>query len=202
MKLKDILPEAFRDLGKLSDEELMKGQKLNPGASGNFKEVDGRVFYRAITGISRNDLIRLNKGLPSRGLHTLTVYSPNEYNKMRCFLGVNNSSGFCLKEGNPKGTEIVSLFSTQGSSGRALMDEAVRQGGRVLDCYAKRDPKTGIISGPLFYLYSEFGFKIDKNMNSGTPGEPYAIVNGVSDYVDDAGQVHPDNPTVVIFMIR
>jgi hypothetical protein len=71
-----------------------------------------------------------------------------------------------------------------------------------LDCYAVRDPKTGAISGPLYKLYTRHGFRIDDTMNSGTKGEPYAIVNGVSDYVDANGTVQPQNPTVVIFMVR
>jgi len=196
MKLIELMPEAFTDLGKLSDEELMKGQDLTPGAEGNFREVDGRVFYKAISRISQNDIARMNKGLPSKGLHTLSVYKPNEYNNMKCFLGVNNSSGFALN-----GDEIVSVFSTQGSSGKALMAEAIKQGGRRLDCYAERD-ENGMIHGPLYSLYSRMGFRVDESMNSGTPGEPYAIVKGVSDYVDDNGQVHPEHPVVVIFMIR
>ena len=39
-------------------------------------------------------------------------------------------------------------------------------------------------------------------MNDGKPGDPYAVVNGVSDYVNAKEQVEPDNPKVVVFMKR
>lgn len=44
MKLTDIF-EAFSDMGKLSPEELQKGQQLNSEELGNFKQVDGRTFF-------------------------------------------------------------------------------------------------------------------------------------------------------------
>jgi hypothetical protein len=191
------LLEAFKDIGKLSPEQLKKGQKLDPKDDDNFTPVTGRVFHKAINRIRQNDIERLNKGLPSKGLKTLSVYGPGDYNKMKCFLGKNNSSGYCIAHGD----ELVSVFSSQKSSGKAIMKDAIKNGARRLDCYALRDKK-GNIEGPLYKLYSSFGFRIDKSMNSGTPGEPYAIVNGVSDFVNDKGQVEPDNPQVVIFMKR
>ena len=62
--------------------------------------------------------------------------------------------------------------------------------------------KQGNIGGPLYNLYSRNGFKLDTSMNEGTKGQPYAVVNGVSDYVDKNGKVQPDNENVVIFMKR
>lgn len=112
-----------------------------------------------------------------------------------CFLGKNNSSGYCIAHDN----KLVSVFSSQQSSANAVMVDAIKNGAKRLDCYAKRD-SNGKISGPLYSLYSKHGFKIDKSMNSGKPGEPYAILKGVSDYVNDKGEVEPDNPNVVIFM--
>lgn len=191
----DIILEAFKDLGRLSPEELKKGQRLEPDDPDNFRQVDGRVFHKAISRIRQNDIAR---GDTAKGLKTLTVYSPNEYQQMECYLGINNSSGYCINDGD----ELVSVFSSQGSSGNAIMISAIENGARRLDCFAIRDLKTGEISGDLYRLYKRFGFQIDRSLNVGTPGEPYAIVNGVSDYVDDNGNVHPDDPRVVIFMRR
>ena len=96
---------------------------------------------------------------------------------------------------------MVSVFSSQGSSGDAIVQHAIKNGASHLDCYAIRD-KQGNISGPLYKLYSRNGFKLDTSMNEGTKGQPYAIVNGVSDYVDENEKVQPDNENVVIFMKR
>lgn len=189
MKFRELL-EKFTDIGKLSDEQLKKGQKLDP-QNDNFIEVDARVFYQAITRIKQNDIA---KGDKAKGLDTLTIYSVSEYKNKRCFLGNNNSSGYALgKDG-----ELVSVFSTQGSSGKAIVQDAIRNGAKYLDCFAFRID--GKISGQLFDLYSKSGFKIDKGMNSGKPGEAYSIQNGVSDFVDDNENVHPEDPRVVIFM--
>jgi hypothetical protein len=189
----EIILEAFRDIGKLSPEQLMKGQRLDPDDPSNFKQVPGRIFYQAITKIRNNDIARRDK---AKGLDTLTIYNVADYKKMKCYLGKNNSSGYCIAHGN----ELVSVFSSQKSSGIALMKSAIENGAKRLDCFAIRDSKTGIISGDLYRLYSKFGFKIDTSKNSGNPGEPYAVVNGISDYVDDYGNVHPEDERVVIFM--
>lgn len=191
-KLNYIL-EAFKDIGKLSPEQLRKGQKLDPKEEGNFRQVNGRVFYKAVSRIRLNDIA---KGDEAKGLDTLTVYKPNEYAKMNCYLGINNSSGYAIAHGD----ELVSVFSSQGSSGKAIVKDAIKNGAKRLDCFAIRNPKTGNISGDLYRLYSMFGFKIDKTMNVGKPGEPYTIVNGISDYVDDNGKVWPEDERVVIFM--
>ena len=190
----DIVLEAFKDIGKLSKQELQKGQALNPEEE-NFKQVTGRIFYHVITNIRVNDIARGDK---AKGLSTLTVYSVAEYKNMKCYIGKNNSSGYCIAHGD----ELVSVFSSQKSSGKAIMVDALKNNAKRLDCFAIRNPKTGKISGDLYSLYSRFEFKIVKDMNEGTPGEPYTIVKGVSDYVDDDGNVHPDDPRVVIFMKR
>jgi len=190
----NLLLDDFKDLGKLSPEELQKGQYLNPADKDNFKQVSGRVFYNAIRKIRENDIAKLNKGLPSKGLKTLTVYNAGDYKKMKCFLGKNNSSGYCIAHKN----ELVSVFSSQKSSGDAIVVSAIKNGARKLDCFAFR--KNGKISGPLYKLYSKYGFKINTSMNDGKPGEPYAVIKGISDYVNDKGEVEPDNPQVVIFM--
>lgn len=187
----NILIEDFADMGHLPPEKLTRGFRLHPDDPDNFKEVDGRVFYKAISRIRQNDIARGDK---AKGLDTLTVYKPNEYRQMRCFLGKNNSSGYCIAHGD----ELVSVFSTQGSSAKALLKDAIKEGAKRLDCFAFR--RHGKISGQLYDLYSAVGFKIDKNKNEGAPGEPYAIVNGISDYVDDNGKVHPEDERVVIFM--
>ena len=187
---RDYLEETFKDMGKLSPDELKKGQRLDKTNKDNFTEVPGRVFYEAISKIKENDIAKKDK---AKGLDTLTVYSPNEYKKMKCYLGKNNSSGYALH-----GDELVSVFSTQGSSGSAIVQDAIRNGAKRLDCFATRT--NGKISGQLYSLYSRNGFKINTSMNSGKPGEPYAIVRGISDYVDENEKVHPDDERVVIFM--
>jgi hypothetical protein len=188
------LAEAFKDIGKLSPEQLRKGQKLDPNDPDNFRQVEGRVFYKAVSKIRENDIA---KGDKAKGLNTLTVYKANEYNQMKCYLGKNNSSGYAIAHGD----ELVSLFSSQGSSGNALVKDAIKNGAKRGDYFAIREPN-GTIKGDLHKLYSRHGFKIDTSMNSGKPGEPFAIVKGISDYVDDNGKVHPDDPRVVIFMKR
>lgn len=187
---KTYLSETFNQMGDLSDDELKKGQVLK-GDSDDFAEVDARVFLQAIKKIKINDIAKGKKD--AKGLESLSVYAASEYKKMRCFLGKNNSSGYALKK-----HDLVSVFSTKGSSARSLMAHAIKNGAKTLDCFADR--VKGIISGSLYDLYSKNGFKIDKSMNSGKKGEPYAIVDGVSDYVDDNDVVHPEDKRVVIFM--
>jgi len=191
MKFKLFL-EAFKDMGKLTPDQLKKGQRLDPNDD-NFTLVDGRVFFTSISKIKDNDLARMDK---AKGLDTLSIYSVSEYKKMKCYLGQNNSSGYCLK----KGSELVSVFSTQGSSGYALMTSSIVNGAKHLDCYAERINDK--IIGQLFRLYSKFGFRIDVSKNEGTPGKAYSIVKGVSSYVDDKGVIQPEDKRVVIFMKR
>ena len=188
----DII-ESFNDIGKLSPEQLAKGQRLSAEDHDNFTQVDGRTFFNVLSSIKKSDMNKLTNG---KGLDSLSVYTIPEYKKMRCFLGKNNSSGYCLKD-----HEIVSLFSSQASSGVALINDAIKNGGNHLDCFAFRD-KNGRISGPLYNLYGRAGFKIDSNLNTGEPGDPYAVINGVSDYVNTEGNCEPQNPCVVIFMRR
>lgn len=185
----EYIEETFKQMGKLSKEELSRGGKLK--SIDDIREVDARTFYNAITQIKTNDIAR---GIKGKGLETLTVYGVKEYKEMRCFLGDNNSSGFALH-----GDELVSVFSSQKSSGKLLVKKAIKEGAKRLDCFALRDPK-GKISGPLYSLYSSAGFKIDTSMNSGKPGEAYSIKNGVSSFVNDKEEIEEDNPNVVIFM--
>lgn len=188
--------ETFAQMGKLSPEELMKGQYLDPSDKDNFKQVTGRFFFQTIIKIRNNDISKIDRGLKPKGLKSLSIYKVQDYTKMKCYLGKNNSSGYCIAHGN----ELVSVFSSQKSSIDAIMKNAIIHGARKLDCFAIR--KGGKISGQLHKIYTKFGFKIDKSMNDGYPGEVFAIVNGVSDYVNDQGNVEPENPQVVIFMKR
>ncbi len=190
MQFKKVF-EAFSDLGKMSDQELKKGKKLTPGED-NFKETTGDIFHKAITKIRVNDIGR--KDL-SKGLENLTVYSKSEYNKMKCYLGKNNSSGYALSD---HGKELVSVFSSQASSADAIVQDAIKNGARHLDCFAERN--NGKITGALYKLYSRNNFKINKGLNSGKEGEPYSIQNGISSFVDSDEVVQEDNPVVVVFM--
>jgi len=188
MKFREFL-EKFTDMGKLSNDELHKGRRLNKNAD-NFNEVSGRVFHDVILHIKKNDIAKKDQ---SKGLDSLTVYSVKDYNDMKCYLGKNNSSGYALH-----GNELVSVFSSQESSGSAIVQSAIKNGAKRLDCFAIRNGNK--IEGQLYSLYSRNGFKIDKNMNFGKPVEPYSIQNGISSYVDDKGKVHEDDERVVIFM--
>jgi hypothetical protein len=190
--------EKFSDLGKLSPEELKKGQRLDSKDTDNFKQVTGRVFYQALTNISKNDEFRrtVNPQYFKNIKNNLTVYPVSDYQKMKCFLGKNNSSGFCLKDRD----ELVSVFSSQESSGNAIVQEAIRQGATRLDCFATQNQNGEIENSGLYKLYSRNGFVVDRSMNHGNKGEPYSIQNGISYFVDDSGMVDPSNPTVVIFM--
>lgn len=190
--------EAFSDLGKLSPEQLRKGQRLDPEDTDNFKQVDGRVFHNALSQIMKNDELR-NKTNPEMFKNlkgNLSLYGTKDYQSMKCFLGKNNSSGFCIKDGD----ELVSVFSSQESSGNAVVKKAIEEGAKRLDCFAKQDKEGNIVNIGLPKLYSRHGFKIDEDLNSGEPGEPYSIQNGISYFVDDNGNVDPTNETVVVFM--
>lgn len=191
MRISEIF-ESFVDLGKMSSQQLSKGQKLNPDDNDNFREVNGRVFFNVVNTIKNNDANRLNP----KGLNELTTYDIKNYQHMRCFLGKNNSSGYCIKQNG----ELVSVFSSQSSSGLAIISDAILHGARRLNCFAQRDYQ-GRISGFLYNLYRRAGFIIDNNLNVGIPGEPYSIVNGISDFVHN-GKIDPTNQTVVVFMIR
>jgi hypothetical protein len=128
-------------------------------------------------------------------MNNLSVYPVQDYQRMKCFLGKNNSSGFCIKDED----ELVSVFSSQESSGNALVQEAIKQGATRLDCFATQDDKGNIKDEGLFRLYSRNGFVIDRTLNM--EGE-YPVKNGISYFVDDNGNVDPTNPTVVIFMVK
>lgn len=184
------LQEAFSDMGKLSDEQLKKGQRLEPQNDKNFHEVSGKVFRGFLTKLIKKDALR---GKEAKGLADLSVYSVEEYNKMKCYIDINNSSGFVIKDGD----ELVSVFSTQGSSGDAIVKEAIKKGAKRLDCFAYL--QDGQLSGGLYKLYSRHGFKVDKSLTTGTGDKPYDIVKGIS-YFTDGETVDKTNPVVVIFM--
>jgi hypothetical protein len=184
--------ESFNDMGRLSPEKLRRGQRLDPEDDDNFTQVGGKVFHNVVSKIRIADM-----GRPEpKGLETLTVYDIKDYMSMKCFLGKNNSSGFAIKDGS----ELVSVFSSQESSGNALVRKAIEEGATHLDCYAEKDRNGNILNTGLVKLYRRHGFEIDKSMNSGKMGEPYSIQNGVSLYVNDDGEVEPDNENVVVFM--
>jgi len=194
----EILVEAFSDLGKLSPEQLRKGYRLNPNDSDNFKEVSGRVFHNALEVIKNNDDMRkvTNPDYYKAIRQNLSTYPIAEYNSMRCFLGKNNSSGFCIKDDD----ELVSLFSSLESSGKAAALAAIENGAKRLDCFATQDQNGNIKNEGLYKLYSSVGFVIDESLTTGELGEPYAIQNGISYFVGPDEVVDPTHPTVVIFM--
>lgn len=191
--INESLEEAFSDIGSTPDWQLKKGFPLDRDDEDSFQQVSGRVFHQILTRMVRADKLRDTP----KGLEDLSIYSPSEYNQMDCFIGKNNTAGYALKRDG----ELVSVFSTARSSGHAIVADAVRRGARKLDCFAEVD-SSGRVDGLLFRLYSKHGFRIDRSMNVGNPSEPYSIVNGISYYVNERGQVEMDNPTVVVFMKR
>jgi len=75
------------------------------------------------------------------------AYTAEEYAQMRLFLAPDGLSGFALK-----GEDIVSVFSHPRSGGgraRKIIDVAVANGGRTLDCF----------DGKLVQIYSALGFR-------------------------------------------
>ena len=180
--------EKFTDIGKLSDEELKKGQKL--GTTGKqFIEVTGSVFYKALKQLKKNDLAR---DVP-KGLDGLSMYKRMDYEKMKCYIGINNSSGYCIKN-----RELVSVFSTQKSAGHAVVKSAISNGAKHLDCFATLHNNK--ISGSLFSLYSSHGFKVDTKLTTGELGVPYTVQNGVSRFVNDNEEVELKNPNIIVYM--
>lgn len=71
-------------------------------------------------------------------------YSPEEYKQMKLFTAENGKSGFALK---PDG-DIVSVFSAEKGSITGLMNLAIQNGGKKLDCFDTFLPK----------IYKKFGF--------------------------------------------
>lgn len=183
--------EAFSDIGKLSPEILKKGYKLNSDDSEKFKPVDWRNFYKIINGYMRSDV---SSSAPKGIKDNITLYKPEEYAKMKCFVGPNNTSGYCIKDGD----ELVSVFSARESSGDAIVQSAIKNGARRLDCFAKQDGKGGIKNVGLFKLYSRNGFVIDTDKNDDTM--PYPVFNGISYYVDENGNIDRNAETVVVYM--
>ena len=196
---KEFFDEAYKDLGKLSPEQLRKGFRLIPDEKDNFQQVDGRVFYNALVNFMHNDAVRENSDpiFFKNIRNNLTIYSVSDYKKMKCFLGKNNSSGFAIKDGN----ELVSVVSTLEASGNAVVQEAIKQGATRLDCFAKQDSKGNVVDDGLYKLYKRSGFIIDKSKNDGILGSPYSVQAGISYYVYDSGKVDPTNSTIVIFMV-
>lgn len=191
--------EAFSDIGKLSPEQLKLGRRLNPEDSEKFKPIDWRNFYKIINNYMESDAARSDPKHQSHDLYrgikdNITIYKPEEYADMKCFVGPNNTSGYCIK----KGDELVSVFSAMGSSGDALVKSAIKNGARRLDCFAQQDGEGGIKNTGLYKLYSRNGFVIDTDKNDDTM--PYPVFNGISYYVDENGNIDRDAETVVVYM--
>jgi hypothetical protein len=191
--VRQAIQEAFTDIGRTPSWQLQKGYPLEQGDEDNFNQVSGRVFHQILTRLIRADKLRDTP----KGLEDLSVYSVAEYDKMMCFIGKNNTAGYALTRQG----ELVSVFSTARSAGHAIVADAVRRGAKKLDCFAEID-SSGRVDGLLYRLYSRHGFKIDRSLTTGQVGEPYAIINGISYYVNSRGEVEMDNPTVVVFMKR
>jgi hypothetical protein len=191
--------EKFTDIGKLSPEQLKVSRRLTPEDANSFKEVDWRRFYKIINAYMNADTARSPVDHKEHDWYkdiknNITIYEPKEYSKMKCFIGPNNTSGYCIKDGD----ELVSVFSAIESSGDAIVKSAIKNGAKRLDCFAEQDGKGNILPTKLFKLYSRNGFVIDTDKNYDKM--PYPIYNGISYYVDDDGNIDRNNKTVVVYM--
>nr|DAN37755.1 MAG TPA: hypothetical protein [Caudoviricetes sp.] len=72
-------------------------------------------------------------------------YSPEEYKQMKLYTAENGKSGFALKSDG----DIVSVFSVEKGSLAGMMNLAIQNGGKKLDCFDTFLPK----------IYKKFGFE-------------------------------------------
>ena len=72
-------------------------------------------------------------------------YTAEEYKRMRLFVSENGTSGFAIKNDG----DIVSVFSSAKGSSKAMLELAVQNGGRKLDCFDTYLPQ----------IYRQHGFK-------------------------------------------
>ncbi len=104
-----------------------KMQKLSTVKFNELKKTNqnAQLFYNTITKV-----VKLNK----YG-NAVEVKSVESYKKLRLFLSTDHKSGFALDN---KG-DIESVFSVPNlNRGSVIVNEAVKEGGKTLDCYSIR----------------------------------------------------------------
>lgn len=78
----------------------------------------------------------------------MDAHTADEYERDELYLNEDGTAGFALRDGD----ELVSVFAYPGAhAGDAIVEKAVVQGARRLDCYD--------IAGGLPRLYGRHGFK-------------------------------------------
>ena len=136
----------------------------------------GQAFYDALASAKQN----------GQNMDGVDLYSAAEYDGMRCYLSADELSGYAIKSDRT----LISVFSTVRGRGDELVSSAVKNGATKLDCFVSMS-EDGEFSGPLWTLYTRYGFKIDTSIND--DGE-YPIVNGVSKVEGE--------PAAVVYMTR
>lgn len=140
--------------GRRIDKNNNGKLQLNAGTGGQVSEGSGRAveflqttpekFHAAISEATKNNDF-------GAAVH---VYSPEEYKDAKLYLTDNGKAGFALK-----GDDIVSVFKSPDSKvkkfANAALNEAVKLGGRRLDCFDTILPE----------IYSQNHFKAVARLN-------------------------------------
>jgi len=110
-------------------------------------------------------------------------YPDEDYKKMRLFVAENGKSGFALKEDG----DIVSVFSQERKATGGMLELAIAQGGKKLDCFDTFLPKIYAKHGLKEYKRDKWAeeYKPDnwdkeyfKEFNNGEPDVVYMKVAG------------------------
>ena len=125
-------------VGRANPARIPKG-KANPLIFRlDHSERSAQLFYNRIADLKRNAEVSA----------TVDVHEPEEYLDCDLYLTEDGRAGFAIKNGN----ELVSVFSYTGErAGDALVEKAVENGARRLDCFD--------IKGFLPRLYGRHGFQ-------------------------------------------
>lgn len=173
--------------------QVLNGQRLHPVVNKIVKDIEkglnknllnklsdsnkSMVFHQAKFGEGGTHRVAtfLNSRSKMKTIHKpfVTAYSEQEYKKMgaKVYLSADKKSGYAL---TPDG-DLISVFSLN-HNGRPILESAIAEGARTLDCF----------DGFLPDLYTQFGFKEYKRL---TWSDEYApkgwdyIKNGRPDIV-------------------
>lgn len=128
------------------------------GPDGRWISVGGELEHLAheVSGTTFHRRIAAARGA-ARGPF-LSLYTPEEYSHMRCFVSHGGKVGGALKDHGDGRVEIVSLFNNGGprGSGRQMIQHLIANGGNYLECYG--DGLRGIYEGQGFHVTDRFEF--------------------------------------------
>jgi len=113
-----------------------QGYKVN-----NYQELAANSDESAASFIS--DFRKANK-INGKVSAQVYEYSAEEYKQMKLFKAENGQSGFAIKQDG----DIVSVFSSERGSAHAMIELAIQNGGKKLDCFDTYLPK----------MYKKHGF--------------------------------------------